>query len=140
MWVMTWGTDTPRDLPQREIAGLQQRDMGEWPVADSLGTPIQAYREHFKWEIGFAQRDGATWPHRQRRRHSTHRRLRGELINLLVRALYRLPTAPVSATTVQTSDTPAVRPTWAVPHLLHRIIRTYLDLQAMNKTNVLLRN
>jgi len=25
--------------------------------ADSLGNTYQAYREHFKWEIGFAQRD-----------------------------------------------------------------------------------
>jgi len=63
------------------------------------------------------------------------------LINLLVRGLYRLPTAPAGATTIQTSDTPEVRGKYGVEPLFYcnRVIRTYLDLQAMNKTNVLLR-
>src|SRR5882724_2215589 len=112
MWVMTWGTDTN-----------------------------QAYREHFKWEIGFAQRD---WRYMARIANIDVTQLTGvsaaNLINLLVRALYRLPTAPVSATTIQTSDTPAVRADMGRTVIYcNRIIRTYLDLQAMNKTNVLLR-
>jgi len=62
------------------------------------------------------------------------------LINLIVRALYRLPTAPANATSIQTSDTPEVRANMGrVMLYCNRIIRTYLDLQAMNKTNVLLR-
>ena len=62
------------------------------------------------------------------------------LINLLVRALYRLPTAPANATAIQTSDTPEVRANMGrVAIYGNRIVRTYLDLQAMNKTNVLLR-
>ena len=61
------------------------------------------------------------------------------LINLLVRALYRLPTAPVSATTVQTSDAPEVRANMGRTVIYcNRVIRTYLDIQATNKTNVLL--
>jgi N-formylglutamate amidohydrolase len=62
------------------------------------------------------------------------------LINLLVRGLYRLPTAPTGATTIQTSDTPEVRANMGRTVIYcNRVIRTYLDLQAMNKTNVLLR-
>jgi hypothetical protein len=62
------------------------------------------------------------------------------LINLLIRGLYRLPTAPVSATTIQTSDTPEVRANMGRTVIYaNRVVRTYLDLQAMNKTNVLLR-
>jgi hypothetical protein len=115
--------------------------MGEWPVTDSVGNTYQAYREHFKWEIGFAQRD---WRYMARIANVDVTQLTGvsaaNLINLLVRALYRLPTAPVSATTVQTSDTPAIRADMGRTVIYcNRIIRTYLDLQAMNKTNVLLR-
>ena len=62
------------------------------------------------------------------------------LINLIVRAIYRLPTQPVSAGTIQTSDTPEIRANMGRSVIYcNRIIRTYLDLQAMNKTNVLLR-
>ena len=62
------------------------------------------------------------------------------LITLIVRGLYRLPTAPAQATAIQTSDTPEVRANMGRLMLYsNRIIRTYLDLQAMNKTNVLLR-
>ena len=62
------------------------------------------------------------------------------LINLLVRGLYRLPTTPATATAVQTSDTPEVRATQGRTVIYaNRVVRTYLDLQAMNKTNVLLR-
>ena len=62
------------------------------------------------------------------------------LINLIVRGLYRLPTAPAGATGIQTSDTPEVRANMGrVVIYCNPIIRTYLDLQAMNKTNVLLR-
>ena len=142
IWVMTWGADTNHaTFPKGKLMGLQQRDMGEWPVTDNVGNTYQAYREHFKWEIGFVNRD---WRYMARIANIDVTQLTGvsaaNLINLLVRALYRLPTAPVSATTIQTSDTPAVRADMGRTVIYaNRIVRTYLDLQAMNKTNVLLR-
>ena len=143
MWIAVWGDDTLHaTFPKGKITGLQQRDMGEWPVTDSGGTNIfQAYREHFKWEIGLVLRD---WRYVARIANIDVSQLTGvsaaNLINLIVRALYRLPTAPVSATTIQTSDTPSVRANMGRTVIYcNRIIRTYLDLQAMNKTNVLLR-
>jgi hypothetical protein len=142
LWVGVWGVDTMHaTFPKGKMTGLQQRDMGEWPVADSSGNTYQAYREHFKWEIGFVQRD---WRYMVRIANVDVTQLTGvsaaNLINLLVRGLYRLPTAPVSATTIQTSDTPAVRADMGRTVIYcNRIVRTYLDLQAMNKTNVLLR-
>jgi len=57
-----------------------------------------------------------------------------------VRGLYRLPTAPSGASAIQTSDSPEVRANMGQVYIYcNRIVRTYLDLQAMNKTNVLLR-
>lgn len=142
IWVTVWGDDTLHaTFPKGKITGLQHRDMGEWPVTDANGNTYQAYRDHFKWEIGLVLRD---WRYVARIANIDITQLTGvsaaNLINLIVRALYRLPTAPVSATTVQTSDTPEVRATMGRTVIYcNRVIRTYLDLQAMNKTNVLLR-
>lgn len=142
LWITTWGDDTLHaTFPKGKITGLQHRDMGEWPVQDSNQNTYQAYRDHFKWEIGMVLRD---WRYVVRIANIDVTQLTGvnaaNLINLIVRGLYKLPTAPASATTIQTSDTPEVRANMGrVVIYANRIVRTYLDLQAMNKTNVLLR-
>lgn len=142
IWLTTWGDDTLfATFPKGKITGLQHRDMGEWPVQDSAGNTYQAYRDHFKWEIGLVLRD---WRYVARIANIDVTLLTGvsaaNLINLLVRALYRLPTAPATATAIQTSDTPEVRANMGrLVIYANRVVRTYLDLQAMNKTNVLLR-
>jgi len=142
IWLLTWGVDTwHATFPKGKITGLQHRDMGEWPVLDSASNTYQAYRDHFKWEIGLVMRD---WRYGVRICNIDVTQLTGvsaaNLINLLVRGIYRLPTQPVSAGTVQTSDTPEVRANMGRTVIYcNRVIRTYLDLQAMNKTNVLLR-
>ena len=142
VWIHTWGNDTAHaTFPKGKITGLQHRDIGEWPVTDSSSNTYQAYRDHFKWEIGYVLRD---WRYVVRIANVDVTQLTGvsaaNLINLLVRGLYRMPTAPSSATSIQTSDTPEVRANMGrVIIYCNRIVRTYLDLQAMNKTNVLLR-
>jgi len=142
LWIGVWGSDTAHaTFPKGKVTGLQHRDMGEWPVQDAAGNTYQAYRDHFKWEIGFVMRDWRYWA---RVANIDVTQLSGvnaaNLINLIVRALYRLPTAPVSATAIQTSDTPEVRADMGRTVIYcNRVLRTYLDLQAMNKTNVLLR-
>jgi hypothetical protein len=142
IWIVVWGADTLfATFPKGKITGLQHRDMGEWPVQDSAGNTYQAYRDHFKWEIGLVLRD---WRYAVRIANIDTTVLTGvsaaNLINLLVRGLYRLPTQPVSAGTIQTSDTPEVRANMGRTIIYaNRVVRTYLDLQAMNKTNVLLR-
>jgi len=141
IWLTTWGSDTIHGIfPKGKITGLQHKDMGEWPVQDSAGNTYQAYRDHFKWEIGLTLRD---WRYVARIANIDVTQLTGvsaaNLINLIVRGLYRLPTAPAMATAIQTSDTPAVRANMGrLVMYCNRVVRTYLDLQAMNKTNVLL--
>jgi len=142
IWIVVWGSDTIHaTFPKGKITGLQHRDMGEWPVTDAAGNTYQAYRDHFKWEIGLVSRD---WRYCVRIANIDVTQLTGvsaaNLINLLVRGLYRMPTTPAQATGVQTSDTPEVRADMGRTVIYcNRVIRTYLDLQAMNKTNVLLR-
>ena len=142
IWIVVWGSDTWHGtFPMGKITGLMHRDMGEWPITDSAGNKYQAYMDHFKWEIGLVGRD---WRYCVRIANIDVTQLTGvsaaNLINLIVRGLYKLPTAPVSATSIQTSDTPEVRADMGRTVIYcNRVIRTYLDLQAMNKTNVLLR-
>jgi hypothetical protein len=142
IWGVVWGADTCHaTFPKGKITGLQHRDMGEWPVSDSAGNTYQAYRDHFKWEIGLVLRD---WRYVFRIANIDVTQLIGvnaaNLINLIIRGIYRWPTQPVSAGTIQSSDTPEIKATMGRAVLYaNRIVRTYLDLQAMNKTNVLLR-
>ena len=142
MWIVTWGSDTwHATFPKGKITGLQHKDMGEWPLQDANGGRYQGYLDHFKWELGLVGRD---WRYCVRIANIDVTQLTGvaaaNLINLIVRGLYRLPTAPVSATTIQTSDSPSVRADMGRTVIYcNRVLRTYLDLQAMNKTNVLLR-
>ena len=142
IWITTWGSDTLHGtFPKGKMTGLQHRDMGEWPITDSAGNTYQAYRDHFKWEIGMVLRD---WRYVARVANIDDTALTGvsaaNLINNIIRALYRLPTAPSTATAIQSSDTPEVKANMGrVAMYANRVVRTYLDLQAMNKTNVLLR-
>ena len=141
MWIVTWGANTTHGIfPKGKMTGLQHRDMGEWPVQDTAGNTYQAYRDHFKWEIGLAVRD---WRYNVRLANIDVTLLNGasaaNLINGMVRGLYRLPTASPSATGIQTSDSPQIQGSMGNTAIYcNRVVRTYLDLQAMNKTNVLL--
>lgn len=142
LWIITWGAQTAHGIfPKGKITGLQHRDMGEWPVTDPNGNTYQAYRDHFKWEIGLSVRD---WRYNVRLANIDVTLLNGasaaNLINGLVRGLYRLPTASPMVNAVQTSDAPSIQGSMGRTVIYcNRVLRTYLDLQAMNKTNVLLR-
>lgn len=143
MWVVTWGPNTCHGLfPKGKISGLQHRDLGEWVLLDSNSNKYQGYRTHFKWDIGLTVRD---WRYIVRVANiDTANLLTGNaanLINALVRAVNRLPTAPVGVSAVQTTDAPdkGAMSAGQVVIYVNRNIRTALELQALNKNNVLLR-
>lgn len=141
IWIVVWGADTAHGIfPKGKITGLQHRDMGEWPVLDANNNTYQAYRDHFKWELGFTVRD---WRYIVRLANIDVTLLNGvnaaNILNGLVRGLRRLPTATAKASPVQTSDAPSIRDSMGRCVIYcNRVVSTYLDLQAMNKTNVLL--
>ncbi len=141
IWIVCWGSDTVHGIfPKGKITGLHHKDMGEWPVQDSNQNTYQAYRDHFKWELGLTVRD---WRYVVRICNIDVALLSGgsaaNLINLLVRGLYRMPTTGSMQTGVQSSDAPSIRGQMGKMAIYcNRVIRTYLDLQALNKTNVLL--
>jgi Major capsid protein GP7 len=141
VWIVTWGSDTTHGIfPSGQPTGLQSKDLGEWPVQDVNGNTYMAYREHHKWSCGLSVRD---WRYNVRLANIDVTLLNGgsaaNLINGIVRALYRLPTTGAGTGPIQTSDATNVNGAMGRTVIYcNRTVRTFLDLQAMNKSNVLL--
>lgn len=141
MWVAQWGPNTGFGLfPRGKRAGLAMDDLGQYTQTNSDGSKYQVYQSRFKWEAGLCIRD---WRYFVRMGNIDVSLLNGinaaNLINGLVRAFHHFPTAPRSVANVQS----ATRPSSAMGGTrmaiyCNRVIATYLDLQALNKTNVLL--
>jgi hypothetical protein len=143
IWVVVWGPNTMHCLfPKGQISGLQHRDLGEWTLTDAVNNQYQGYRTHFKWDMGFTLRD---WRYAVRICNIDAPALQtgaaANLINGLIRAVHRLPTAPRAVSTVQTTDAPdkGAMSMGRTAIYCNKVVGTYLDIQALNKTNVLLR-
>lgn len=141
IWIVVWGSDTCHGIfPKGKIAGLQHKDMGEWPVTDAAGGTYQAYRDHFKWECGLTVRD---WRYVVRICNIDVTLLSGgsaaNLITLLIRGLRRIPTTGRKTSNVQTSDGVGIQGEMGRTVIyMNRTLATYMDIQAVNKANVLL--
>lgn len=60
IWLVGWGTNTCHGLiPKGSTAGLQMKDLGEVTVenVDGAGGRMQAYRTHYRWDMGLSVRD-----------------------------------------------------------------------------------
>jgi len=141
IWFMQWGPNTCFGIfPKGKIGGLQHKDLGEWTNVNSNGSRYQVYQSHFKWESGLCVRD---WRAVVRLANIDVTALSGvnaaNIINGLIRAAHLFPTAPRGVANVQA----ATRPSGVVGQgrfaiYVNRTVGTFLDLQALNKTNVLL--
>lgn len=141
IWLVCWGPNTCHGIfPKGQMAGLKQTDKGDiTPAYDANNNRYEAYTTHYKWDLGLSLRD---WRFVVRIANIDSLLLTGatapNLINALIRAVYRIPVMPASATAVQNSDAP--RPlSFGMPAIYaNRTVRTWLDIQALNKTNMLL--
>jgi hypothetical protein len=141
IWIVVWGPRTVAGIfPKGSKAGLAHRDLGEQTKNFSDGSLMQVYRDHFRWDAGLMVRD---WRYVVRICNIDVTQLSGgsaaSFVNLLIRAVNRLPTTAASMTGTQRSDTPRVGDSMGrMAIYCNRTVRTYLDLQAVNKSNVLL--
>lgn len=126
IWFVTWGELTTHLLyPKGSVAGFQHRNLGEDTVKDDVGGEFQAYRDHFKWDIGMSVRD---WRANARVANIDVTTLNSDaasgakLIENLIKALYLLenPMQGEGKTVIY----------------CNRTIQTFLHLQAMNSKNV----
>ena len=141
MWLVCWSDRTCAGLfPKGMAGGLQHEDMGTQQSIDSNGGYYWTEVDHFKWAMGLTVPD---WRYVVRVANIDVTQLNttnaANLISLVVRAYNRTPTQATSAGPVQTSDAPSIQGSmgrWA--WYCNRTVREFLDLQALNKTNLLL--
>lgn len=60
IWLVCWSPNTCHGIvPKGSKAGLQQRDLGEVTIddVDGNGGRMQAYRTHYRWDVGLTVRD-----------------------------------------------------------------------------------
>ncbi|RQY01123.1 major capsid protein [Burkholderia stagnalis] len=60
IWLVVWGPQTAHMIyPKGSKAGLSVTDKGPVTVenADGVGGRMEAYRTHYKWDVGFSLRD-----------------------------------------------------------------------------------
>jgi hypothetical protein len=60
IWLICWGPNTCHGIiPKGSKAGIQQRDLGEVTLenADGNNGRMQAYRTHYRWDVGLSVRD-----------------------------------------------------------------------------------
>lgn len=142
IWIVTWGSETIHGIfPKGKQAGLQHQDKGEWRVTDANGGFYWAYVDHYKWELGLTVRD---WRYAVRLCNIDVSDLAttnaANLITGLIRGLRRLPTTSPNLSPVQSSDAPTISGSMGRTAIYcNRTVSTYLDIQALNKTNVLLK-
>lgn len=142
MWLVTWGPKQIHTIyPKGTQAGLQHKDMGLLPAVDSNGNEFLAYRTYMEWKLGLAIHD---WRFCVRACNIDVTALdsggAANLINILVQMVHRLPVQPVGVGPSQTLDSKvdSISPMRSAIYC-NRTVATALDLQAMNKTNVLLK-
>jgi hypothetical protein len=60
IWLICWSPNTIHGIiPKGSKAGIQQRDLGEVTIEDADGSNgrMQAYRSHYRWDVGLTVRD-----------------------------------------------------------------------------------
>lgn len=129
IWLIGWGDQTCHMIfPKGQKAGLQHNDKGQVTLRgpdDTAGNPsqLEGYRTHYKWDAGLTVRD---WRYIVRICNIDVSDLSGgspaNLINAMIRATHRVP---------------ALRGA-KFAFYCNRTVATWLDIQATNKTNVLL--
>lgn len=126
IWFVTWGELATHLLyPRGSVAGFQHRFLGEDTVTDGNGGEFQAYRDHFKWDIGMSVRD---WRANSRVANIDVTALTkdaasgADLIDLMIDAYYRIqnPMQGEGKTVIY----------------CNRTMQTFLHKQAMNAKNV----
>jgi hypothetical protein len=123
IWLITWSDQTTHLIfPKGSKAGLQSRDLGEWTLTDAAGGLYQGYRSHYKWDVGLSMRD---WRYNVRICNLDVSNLAANssaanLIQLMVKALHRLPTMGMGRSVFY----------------VNRTVGSALDIQAMSGTNM----
>lgn len=121
IWLVGWGPLSVHGIyPEGSAAGLHQEDKGVVTVTKEDGSMFEAYRTHFKHDVGLTVRD---WRNVVRianidvTKLTNDAKAGADLINLMIEAEERIP------------NLGGVRPVW----YMNRTLRTFLRLQKNTK-------
>jgi hypothetical protein len=141
IWLLGWGPQSifsifPKGLP----AGLQHVDLGRSFIPDSSSNEFLAWRTWMQWNIGVAVKD---WRFGVRAANIDVTLFGGgssaNLIATLSAMAMKPPIMPAGVMPIQTSDAYPALTMARSCFYLNRTIYLQLDLQAQNKTNLLLK-
>lgn len=144
IWLACWSQNTGHGIyPKGSRAGLVMEDVTtNAPVQDGVGGQFQALQTHFKWDCGLSIRD---WRYFVRIANVDVTTLTGanapNLIALLIAAVNKIPAMPRRVTAVQGAgpDSAGMPISISTPAIyVNRTVRTALELQVINKSNLLL--
>lgn len=141
IWIVTWGPNTIHGIfPKGKPTGLQHEDKGKWRVNDANGNPYWAYVDNYKWNLGLVVKD---WRYAVRIGNIDVSDLSttsaANLINLLKRAVYRMPTAGAGVQPVQSigagngAATMGLMGTTVI--YMNRAVASFLDIQSGSLAN-----
>ncbi|QYM70639.1 phage capsid protein [Pseudomonas sp. So3.2b] len=126
IWFVTWGEMSTHLLyPKGSVAGFQHKFLGQRTARAENGGDFEAYRDHFKWDIGMSVRD---WRANARIANIDVTQLTRDgatganIIDLMIDALYRI-------------DNPEQGEGRTIIYA-NRTIQSWLHKQAMNSKNV----
>lgn len=140
MWFLNFG---PRSLmgifPKGSAAGLVRENYGEQTVAGATGyaqSRLRVFQEKFSWKAGIALKN---WQWCVRICNIDTDNLVNEngaadLMKLMTKALYRIPSISTPASTTGNSLT-SIAMTGKGCWVTNRTVREMLEIQAQNKTN-----
>lgn len=139
MWLITWG---PRQIhtifPNGMPTGLQHLDKGLQKAYDSNARQFYVYETNLQWNLGLAIHD---WRYAVRACNIDVTLFGGgsapDLIAILNAMVFKPPVMPAGVAPVQTSDDPRITIGRSAIYC-NRTVGLALQLQAQNKTNVLL--
>ena len=144
IWFVTWGMNTTHGIfPKGQDMGLVHTPISDrWRVLDSNNNPYYAAIDHFKWNLGLVVRD---WRYNVRIANIDVSDLAGgspaNLINLLIRGANLIPTTNGRLNAVTKSDGNGISGMMGRTVIyVNRTVRTWLEIQANDKTNVYLQN
>lgn len=127
IWLIQWGPQSIHGLyPQGSKAGLSETFLGEHTVKDADGNQFQAYRTHYKWDVGLVVRDWRSAVRIANVDMSDAVAANASAVDILeklTRAVYKLPKKSAASRSAI---------------YMRKELITLLDLQCQKKSNLLL--
>lgn len=127
IWLVTWDESTAHMIyPKGSKVGLQHSDKGQVTLQDANGNNYEGYRTHYKWDLGMVVRD---WRY-------IYRLANIDVSDLTTFNAATDNSAPLMRMMIEALDGLPVQTMGQKVFYCNKTVKTWLDIMAMEKTNV----